>query len=165
MADLIDSQDKERQELIEKMEGAQIILNTINQQRKGALEILERKAEQLSANEDLNMEKLESAVLVNFARELVQSVNSSFLTLEAHDKLIDLIIGDLSASVAQLQSLSGGLLQVGGTSEILVQALLDEKILTRESLEKAHKKISENVKEAVKEAEEKETKETLVTKS
>jgi alkylhydroperoxidase/carboxymuconolactone decarboxylase family protein YurZ len=137
------------------MEQGKIALQTLNKQRKGAIDNLEKKTESI-------LDKVKKftkphfkgedgpATLANSLRELAQIANSTHLALESHDKLVDMIIGDLIGVVEQTQSLTTGLLQTSVMTEVMMRTCIDKELFTREELNESHKKVAAQTQEQMK---------------
>lgn len=137
-----------------QMEKGQIVLQALQNQRKGALKELERKANNLlndaSQLTKPNLEGEESGkILANTLREIVTSVNSVQLTLDAHDKLIDMLINDLGGMLDQLNGTTNGLIQTSMMVEVMLKTLMDKGIFTEDELKEAHKVVAQKTRDMV----------------
>jgi hypothetical protein len=137
-----------------EMEQAQMVFKALQQQRKGALLELEKRAEKLLDGTDkLTKPELEgeegAKILANILREVVSAINSAHIALDTHDKLLDMLIQDLGKVVDQAQAATNGLLHVSVMSEVMMQVLLSKDIFTEEDLKEAHKKVSAATRDTI----------------
>jgi hypothetical protein len=126
----------------------------LEQQRKGAVASLDKKVNSLLDSVDkLTRPTLEGedapAVLANTLREIIQSLNSVHFALEAHDKLIDMIIQDLIGTVEQVQGSAQGLLHTSMMSQVMLTTLMDKGLITEEELKATHTKVAALAKESM----------------
>lgn len=143
--------DKEKTKTLEQ---EQMIFNALQNQRKGALSELEKKANSLlEETSKLTKPELESergaSVLANTLRELITAINSTQLVLDAHDKFVDMIVQDLGAAVQQTQGNMNGMLQISMKLETIVKAIMDKGLVTEEELGKAYKEVSSQAQAAL----------------
>lgn len=135
-------------------ENEQMVFQALQNQRKGALSELEKRANNLlETTSKLTKPELESergaVVLANSLRELITAINSTQLALDAHDKFLDMVIQDLGASIQQAHGNMNGLLQVSMKVETMMKAAMDKGLLEEKDLEKAYKEVSEQAQEAL----------------
>jgi len=129
------------------MRDAQMVLEALNQQRKGAIEKLGERTQTLLDSGKLNVEHLENADLVNALREIVQSVNSALLALSSHDKLIDLLIRDLTGTHSLASTMQEGVIQASFAVEAIAGVLLEKGVVTQEDLIAQETKVKERIAE------------------
>lgn len=80
----------------DKMQDARIALARLNQDRQEGLKKLEDKVSDLLNSEVLNMKHMnENKDLVITLRDLVNAANANLLVIEAHDRLLNMMISDL----------------------------------------------------------------------
>ena len=142
---------KAMQEMAQK---SRMILEALNQQRKGAVNKLEERIQGLLDSNKLNVEHLKNPELVNTLREIVQSLNSALLALSSHDKLIDLLIRDLTGTYTLTQNLQEGTVQTSLALEAVAGVLLEKELVTQEELVNQENKVKERIR-AMREAAEK----------
>lgn len=113
------------QEELEKMARE---LQMLNEQRAGSIKSLKERLAKLLANDKLNVSNM-SAVSVELHRDAGFALNSACQALEAHDRLVDMLVHDLTQVIQTQDRIAGHALQTSAYVQTIL-AILKKKGLT-----------------------------------
>lgn len=138
--------DRRIKEAEQQIQQAQDVLNKLNQQKQQALSALEKRVDSLLED----TKKLTAPSLAgeegprttaNVLRELISAANSTLLIVDSQNRLIDMLVNDLGATVEKLGSIGQGFMYTSMTSEVMLRTLLDKGVFSEEELKAAQQKI------------------------
>jgi hypothetical protein len=121
------------------MEQSKVVLDALNQQRKGGLIKLEQRVSDLM-DKSITADNLDNPSLVDTLRGVIQAVNSALLVMNSHDKLIDALMNEVVRLFSLSEESASGAMQASFASEVVGSLLLEKGVFTAEELEK-HQKV------------------------
>jgi hypothetical protein len=134
-------------------DSTKIVLDTLQQQRKGSLAALESVVDRLVKDTDkLTKPSLESensgAILANTLRELIKCLSSTQLALDSHDKLMDMLINDLTSTITQLNGTTQGLLHTSMMAQTMLSTMIKKGVVTEDELKETHTEVAAMARES-----------------
>jgi hypothetical protein len=135
-------------DLEQKLQQAQQLVNAINVQRKSGVESLRERV--LSLQNDMSkvtIDNLASPVLVSNLRTMINALNATLQGVEAHDKLIDFLIADLGGALQRVRSNSETLIELSIGLESMMRVLVDNNSLSLEDFRVAQEKLMSELRE------------------
>jgi len=137
----IDTSPEALDEIAAKGDGT--TLKVVNENRKKALDGLERNIDHLNELKELDL-----------GPEVVETIDKalrcSLTALEALDALSDMIIHDLAGCIHTVETTAASAMKMGASLEVLVEVLKDKGVMNDEDLQKAWAKLLPQVVEKAK---------------
>lgn len=138
-----------QEEMQRRMQQAKEVLDAVNKQRATGLTELKDRVANLSDNENLTVDKVGNAATVDALRSLVRTVEAVFKTVDAQNKIVDMVISDLSGTVNGMRQMQQMVFGLGESAEVVVHALLKNGLLTEQQLQEAYQAVNKEFSEAV----------------
>lgn len=115
-------------------------LEYANQQRQGAIQALKGRLASLLSNGDVNVANM-SPASVSAHRDAAQALNLVYQTLEGHDKLVDMLIHDLTGVIQVVEEQNKNLVQTAAFTQALLSILKARGFTTDAELQEAWKEL------------------------
>ncbi len=124
----------------ERLQQAAKELEAVNLQRHSALEGLQKKVKNLLENEKINAAHMSPASVEAF-RDAVGALNMVLTSIEAHEKIIDMITHDIIGAATNIDQLSMHLFQASALLQGTAGALKEKGLITEQDIKQAWLKI------------------------
>jgi len=119
---------------------AQLALEVVRKNRKEGLQKLEDKVQSLMENETLTVENMPVAV-VSALRDVVVALNAALVTVDAEQKLADMIISDMINLTKNLDIQAKNGFVTSGHLQTLLSLLESKGIISEEGMRETWEKL------------------------
>lgn len=125
----------------EQMEKLARDLALVNEQRGGAIKSLRERLSDVLSNENVSVANM-SQHTVKALRDLAYSLNSACQALDAHDKLMDMVIHDVTEVIQIHDKMAGVVVQTSAYTQTLLALLKKKGFTTDEELQQTWNELS-----------------------